>query len=135
MNKMKKVSNPYSLHSLRQESQRQPLLWKKSLKNCIFVIGKVPSRIPSADLKTFLDRASNYNNKPFLASGVTDVQFEFGQVIWINNRFTGFAGRHKETYEVDTAPKAIVIRETKQNVFFIDLESYIKERLPMFRSI
>ena len=86
---------------------------------CIFVIGKVPSRIPSADLKSFLDRASNYNKKPFLASGVTDVQFEFGQVIWINNRFTGFAGRHKETYEVDTAPKAIGIRETKHNVFLV----------------
>ena len=97
-----------------------------------FFIGKVPSRIPSADLKRFLAKVGSYNEKPFLASGVTDIEFEFGQVIWIRNKFTGFAGKHKKTYEVDTAPKAIAVRETKQKVFFIYLESYIKKDYQCF---
>ena len=56
-------------------------------------------------------------------------QFEFGQIICISNKFiqgSRFGQLKKIEYDRETAPRGIVIRETKERVGFVPLQDYLK---------
>ena len=84
--------------------------------------------VTSEDLNEFLANLWNYKKKPFLAKGVIAPQFDFGQIICIRNKFVkGGYFLKKIDYDRESAPRGIVIRETKERVGFVYLQAYVKK--------
>ena len=114
-----------------EEKEKVLRALEEKLSSSLKISNHESSLISQEKLRNYLSKLPSYNEKPFLASGVNQPKYQFGDIIFLTNSWSGdyFRGLKKKTYDRENAPSGIVVRETKQKVAFVSLKAFFEEKV------